>query len=269
MSEDACRYAKVILAYGKAIRQTWPLARICTTRIHANMKSPLPPMENRNRILGISTHGDDEFIRSGFIDLKAALNIAEVYGFRQGRILDWGVGCGRMFRHLPANIRNVCVGADVDSVNVEWCRGNLSGQFEVLHPTEGFQQPGKVFDLIYGWSVMTHLSEDNQFLWLQHLNEVCRNIGLMVLSVHGLSLAGDTLWGQMPECLLNWMETGFQDADDENPDISDVVPAGYYRDTAHMPTYIKDTWSRYVEVVDVIPGGFGFLHDAVVCRRKK
>ena len=64
------------------------------------------------------------------------------------------------------------------------------------------------------------------------------------------------------------LRTGFVDAGVPNPDISDVVDKEYYRDVAHAPAYIKRDWSAILDVVEIIPGGFGNVHDAIVLRRR-
>lgn len=254
-----------------AMKQEWPSIRKPTNPPELNTELPIPFVRNRVRVQGHSCVANSSialFLSSGFEELKCILNIAEVYGFKGGRVLDWGVGCGRMARHLPPPLMAGFAGVDVDPVNVEWCDQNIPfGEYFVIEPHGRIPAQDKWFDLVYSYSVLTHLSEADQDHWLKELARVTR--GIIVVSVHSLYAAAHLAsWATLPEFVGNWLQQGFQDSGVSNPDISDVVENGYYRDIAHTPAYIREYWSEYLDVLDIIPGGIGKDHDAVVCRPK-
>ena len=60
--------------------------------------------------------------------------------------------------------------------------------------------------------------------------------------------------------------TGISDA---NPDrtLDGVAPDDYYRETYHSAGYIREVWSRYLDVVEIRPGGLGHHQDLVVLTR--
>ena len=256
------------------LKPVWPIRRQPSVMLSPDRTVEVPPLENRVRVQGIGAieHPDDAaFVQSGFLDLRCVMNIAEVEGVDicgEIAVLDWGVGCARMARHLPANLRGAFVGADVDPVNIEWSRNHVPfGQFVTIDPYASTQFESKSFDLIYSHSVLTHLSEKDQDHWLQELSRLCR--GLMILSVNGVvHVASIASWAKKADEFWMWVEHGFRDAGRPNPDIQDVTDSEYYRDVAHSPEYIRRHWSQFVEVIDIIPGGFGHIHDAVVCRAK-
>jgi hypothetical protein len=173
-----------------------------------------------------------------------------------------------MSRHLPYGLRQDFVGIDVDPVNINWCKDNLSwGSYLSVDKFGPIPLPDKSVDFVYGRSIMTHLGEADQNLWLAELNRVCR--GLVILSVHGiLHTAGSAEWWKDDEQAIYWIQYGFKNSDTPNLDIADVVGDEYYRDIAHTPAYIAETWSKAIDVLDIIPGGFGDLHDAVVCKAR-
>jgi hypothetical protein len=174
-----------------------------------------------------------------------------------------------MARHLPANAKDKFTGVDVDTVNIAWCSQNMPfGRYEAILPGSALPAPDRHFDLIYSHSVFTHLSPAEQDRWLKELGRVSK--GLIILSVHGLySSFLIASWSRDPKYLAKWLKEGFVDAGVPNPDISDVVDKEYYRDVAHTPCYIKSHWSNLLEVVEIIPGGFGSIHDAIVLRSKR
>jgi hypothetical protein len=254
-----------------ALRQNWPSFRTPFYEPEVDRVSNIPPEYNCRRILGshVTKEAIDEwFIDSGSNDHKCMINIAETYGFSGGRVLEWGVGCSRMSRHLNQALRPGFIGVDVDSVNIQWCRENMKwGNYITVDKDGQIPLEDKSVDLIYGWSVMTHLSEEDQNKWLIELHRVCR--GLVILSTHGFChSAANACWWSDVVCLLGWVRRGFRDAGVQNADISDVVGDGYYRDVAHTPAYIYEHWTKVIDVLDVIPSAFGGSHDAVVCRAR-
>jgi hypothetical protein len=254
-----------------ATHQNWPRLRHGQFPPEKDTHTPVPPLSNCQRILGQTTTEDqlgNLFIEAGNSDLNCVMNIAEVYGFSGGRVLEWGVGCGRISRHLCRKLRPGFVGVDVDTVNIGWCQHNLPwGHYLTVSPHGRIPLRDKSVDLIYGWSVMTHLCEADQNWWLAELHRVCR--GLVILSVHGfLHAARYAEWWNDISQATSWIQSGFRNSELPNPDISDVVGDDYYRDVAHTPAYIFDEWTKAIDVLDIIPGGFGESHDAVVCRAR-
>lgn len=258
-------------------KQDWPLSSTAfSNRISANQTAPVPPLTSRARIQGarcVKEYPEDHhFINSGVSDLRAVFNIAGVFGVdlsREISILDFGVGCARMARHLPSETTSKFFGVDVDPVNIAWCTGNMPfGRYETIRPGSTIPAADRSFDLIYSHSVFTHLSPAEQDHWLKELGRVSK--GLIILSVHGLySSFRIAAWSRDPLPLTHWLKDGFVDAGVPNPDISDVVDTEYYRDVAHTPSYIRNRWSSFVDVVEIIPGGFGSVHDAIVLRSKR
>lgn len=246
-------------------KQNWPNSRLPRLNPETNTELKIPPAEHKVRIFGNRDMDDSYFIHGGVNDLTAVMNIAELYHFTGGVVMDWGVGCGRMIRHLHHSLKKDCIGVDIDWTNITWCETNLPfGQYHDIEPFGKLPCKNRTVDLIYSHSVLTHLCETAQVHWLQELNRVLK--GVAVLSVHGLySTAVEASWSRIPKETKRWLESGFKDSRTNNPDISDVAPDLYYKDIAHTPKYIYEVWSKYIRVVDIIPGGFGHLHDAVVC----
>lgn len=260
-----------------ALKQDWPLkSSVFSNRIRCNSSAPIPPLSSRARIQGAKCvkdfPEDHHFLNSGFSDLRVVFNIAGVFGVDLDQplsVLDFGVGCARMARHLPPIAKVGFTGVDVDTVNIAWCSQHMDfGRYESIVPGSVLPATDRQFDLIYSHSVFTHLSPGEQNHWLKELGRVSK--GLIILSVHGLySSFRIAAWSRDPKVLAKWLKDGFVDAGVPNPDINDVVESEYYRDVAHTPSYIRNHWSNFLDVVEVIPGGFGSVHDAIVLRSKR
>jgi SAM-dependent methyltransferase len=105
--------------------------------------------------------------------------------------LDFGVGCGRVMRwwHDYAG-RIQFWGTDINESLIEWCRSNLDfGRYSVnaLHPPTEFQE--SQFDLIYAFSVFTHLAFDTQRAWLDEFSRIVAPGKYLLVSAHGDLLA--------------------------------------------------------------------------------
>jgi len=104
------------------------------------------------------------------------------------RILDWGCGPGRLIRHLPLIIGNVCEywGTDYSKRSIDWCAHNLSGiKFNNNSLEARLPYNNNFFDIIYGISVFTHLSEKLHFDWYSELFRILKPGGIMFFTTSG------------------------------------------------------------------------------------
>jgi SAM-dependent methyltransferase len=154
----------------------------------------------------------------------------------------------------------------VDADNVRWCAENLKfGKFETipLHPPMPF--PDSAFDLAFGTSVFTHLSESVQFEWLAELRRVVRPGGILLLSF--LGDGGVLKFNLSPDQIRRRDNAGILDLA-KNQVLDGYLPEeDYYRDVFHTADYIRREWGKYFEIVRLIPGGLT-VQDLAVLRRR-
>jgi SAM-dependent methyltransferase len=102
------------------------------------------------------------------------------------RVYEWGCGTGKTIRHLVDDPDLEVYGSDYDERVIEWCVANIPrATFLVngLEPPLPFDDD--FFDILYSFSVYTHLPPDLQARWLTEQLRVVRSGGLVSLSVHG------------------------------------------------------------------------------------
>ena len=182
------------------------------------------------------------------------------------RILDFGVGCGRVIRPL----HELCLdthltdgklqwfGSDIDAEAIAWCRSALEsiGTFVVNSHTPPLPFDDQYFDFVYSISIFTHLPEDMQFAWLSELRRVMRIGSFAMLTTHSTDL--------IPTSLKETLQ---------NPEFYYHVGGGteglptFYQKSHHSIEYIHKRWSEYFAVRKIIPKGIARRQDLVLCQR--
>lgn len=229
-----------------------------------------PPPENRRRVHGAEV--ESAFRLEGyttFLKLRRLLLERFQRDFDQFRvILDWGCGCGRMSRYFHWMPRARVTGIDIDAGNIHWCQSNLRfGNFLAvgMHPPT-LLRAGH-FELLIGISIFTHLLEAETHEWLAELERLSAPGAILLMTIHSDATAARS---DLPEATWrNWKETGFADAG-ANVDLeAEMSVQDYYRNTFFTHEYVRERWSRYFEILEIVPGYIGNHQDLVVMRKRQ
>jgi SAM-dependent methyltransferase len=93
-----------------------------------------------------------------------------------------------MIRHLPSVMGSGCefFGTDYNKRSIEWCTQNLPGiSFNNNSLEARLPYADNFFDVVYGISIFTHLSESMHFAWYNELSRVLKPGGLFFLTTQG------------------------------------------------------------------------------------
>jgi len=181
------------------------------------------------------------------------------------RILDWGCGAGRIARHLAQVLDpNRVHGCDIDREAVAWAQQNLPGaRFDRVEPYPPTHYPDEFFDGVYGISVMTHLDEAAQRLWLEELQRITQPGAALLLSVIGDKLRATNM---PPELAGEFERTGFAVfVPGYSEWFRDFSHEGYYQEAFHTPEFVERVWGEYFDVLEYVETGH---QDLVVLRRR-
>lgn len=103
-------------------------------------------------------------------------------------VLDWGCGPGRVIRQMKELLdrSSSLYGTDYNKDSIAWCSANLPGIDFNLNGLEAkLPYASNTFDLIYGISIFTHLSEEKHQEWYAELHRVVKPGGIMILTTQG------------------------------------------------------------------------------------
>jgi len=233
---------------------------------------------------------DDQYIQSGLVNawtMDGCLREAGFDPLAGGRVLDFGVGCGRTL-HYFALYSGSCefVGADVDGEAIEWCREKLDfASFEKLPTSPPTAFPDGHFDAIYAFSVFSHLPEALHRAWLTELFRISKPGAAIVLTVpgrHVIQAVLDESWsGAFPKAKLlhrampQLEETGFaffpykklDYANAKNRRLSDTLDPKEYGSTFILEHYVREHWCDLFELVQYRESPDDW-QDFVVLRRR-
>jgi SAM-dependent methyltransferase len=252
-----------------------PVARMCFPGFNTWLS--VPGQGNYIRTCGLTL--PEHFIISGVTTAYQIRSIAnEFLGEREDiTVLDWGIGCGRIAVPLKRGFMSaaIVIGRDVDKVNVEWCKTNLPDiEVDVCDFYPPIDLESSSVDLIYGISVMTHLTEGAQLAWLKDLRRVLNPGGICILTTHGeYSMAWGTIHDQSslsiqdPFISERLGTLGISDAIIDRGPLGESLMSHYYRGTYQTRGQVEDTWSRYMDIVAYYPAGVGTFQDLVVLQK--
>ncbi len=103
-------------------------------------------------------------------------------------LLDWGCGPARVLRHFPKLLEQTSEihGTDYNSDTITWCRENIEGAtFSINQLAPPTSYPNEYFDLVYGISIFTHLSEAKHQNWFDELMRISKKGSVLLLTTHG------------------------------------------------------------------------------------
>jgi SAM-dependent methyltransferase len=231
---------------------------------------PLPAQQNIIRVAGHV--GNDGFLLHGATWHNRLELLVRRHMGRETkdleRILDWGVGCGRIARHfLERGHRNI-FGADIDDLNIQWLHSNLGWQDAIRVDFDPpMPYPDGHFDLVYAHSVLTHLSYDDQFRWLEEIRRILKPGGMAFLTVSteaGFYVA--RYEEKNKEIKDEYLRSGFADVENQSHVGVDAGREGYYRLVFHTRQFVMEKWGAILPVKRIMPCYIDF-QDLVILRK--
>jgi ubiquinone/menaquinone biosynthesis C-methylase UbiE len=217
--------------------------------------------------------------------VKAHYAAANGRPLTDARILDFGIGWGRIARFFARDVPYGHVhGCDVMPLMVDVCRRSMvPATAAVTEPYGETPYRAGYFDLVYAYSVFTHLPEHMCVHWLNELHRITKPGSLIVMTVEpprfidfcrSIKGGGElSLWHQyLRDAIAKIPDAEKRAARGELVYIptggGPSLPPEVYGDTVIPRAYIAKNWSEQYEVIDYLDDARLFWQAVVVLKRR-
>ena len=203
---------------------------------------------------------------------------------RDSHILDFGCGWGRMMRFfLKDVVADNLYGIDVDPAMIEICLNTVRlGNYSVGKPEPRTEFANNSFDVVYAYSVFSHLSESVHIKWVEEFSRILKPSGILIVTVWGRNFIEfcRSLRGQNHE--FDWhkaLANSFLDAEGAFADYDNgkflytatgggpALPASFYGEAIISPGYIKREWTKYLTFCDFVDDPAKFNQAVIVMQK--
>ena len=265
-----------------ATEPLWDPLWIALYRARHGYRAPIPPFSNRDRI-GARNVG--WFVEGGRLDYETFRQAIERHAtapLPALSVLDFGAGCGRILAHfVPAGPR--LAASDVDPTAVAYLRRawpQVDSRVNASEPPLPYE--AKRFDVLYAFSVWTHLPPAAQARWLAEVGRVLRPGGLALITTlgfYGLELLNHSAAPLEAE----WRSVSADDLRREGVIYHEYAVLGQplpekelfsgiqgsYGVSVHDPAYLRRAWAAGFEVVEIVERAMHGHQDLVLLRRRQ
>lgn len=113
-------------------------------------------------------------------------------------VLDWGCGPARVIQWVGVSQPEWKLnGCDYNAVSIDWCNSALpSISFRKNKLTPPLPYDSESIDVVYCWSVFTHLSEEQFDAWMLEISRVLKPGGIFIFSTQSEEATGKLLEGE-------------------------------------------------------------------------
>jgi SAM-dependent methyltransferase len=227
----------------------------------------------------------DDAIQSNFVGSSNEHALTEAYVFyniiqdvlkrektllnMESKVLDFGCGWGRFARFFYRDVyyKNLYL-LDPWEMIINLCReNNVYGQLLNIDLLPPLIIKDNTFDLIFGYSVFSHLSERAANLWIEELTRVLKPGGHIIITTQGRTFIdfcknmrnkqSASAWEQsLANSFVN--EAGFFKKYDNGEFLyaanggGEALPDDIYGDTLIPYKYVKKNWTSKLQLMDFV-----------------
>jgi SAM-dependent methyltransferase len=241
-----------------------------------------PPDDVQYRYAGAA--GDDTMREAfGFYQLVKALTHRHL-GRPFDSVLEFGCGWGRIIRLFLKDVEpGRLQGIDCMRGAIEICAStNRHARFALVDPFPPTSLPGESFDVIYAYSVFSHLSEEAHLAWLAEFKRLLKPGGLVIATTRPREFiqtcaqareAGEqAFWAHGTVFSFKNTKDAFDRYDRgeflyEPVGGGDVLDKSFFGETCIPQKYVAANWTRFLEPLDYVDDRSRCLQNVIVARK--
>lgn len=185
------------------------------------------------------------------------------------RVLDFGCGWGRIIRFFLKDVSSDNLyGVDVDPDMVDICKNLVRyGNYSTVKPLPPTDLPDASVDIVYAYSVFSHLSEHVHIKWVEEFARILKPGGLLIATTQARyfiefckSLRGEThksAWHNMLATLFEDTEATLAEYDKGGfiycaTGGGEARPSSFYGEALIPRGYVEREWTKYLSLVDFV-----------------
>ena len=188
---------------------------------------------------------------------------------RNSRILDFGCGWGRIIRFFLKDVSaDNLYGIDVHSRMIKFCKKLARyGNYSKCNPLPPTKFPNESIDIIYAYSVFSHLAEPVHIQWVKEFSRILKPDGILVATTQARhfiefcqSLHGKTHESPWHNTLAHsFLDTETALADYDNGKFlfcatggGRELPRSFYGEALIPRKYVEQEWTKYLLLRDFV-----------------
>jgi SAM-dependent methyltransferase len=200
-------------------------------------------------------------------------------------ILDFGCGWGRIIRFFLKDVEpSKLHGVDIDRAMIDICRqSHLKCSFSLIDPLPPLHFSDNMMDVIYLYSVFTHLSEEVHVEWLREFKRILRPGGVLIATTRPRAFI--PFCAELRKKDFEKWQRGAASAFANTGRVLDAYDRGkychsatgggvaqdrsFYGESCIPKTYVEKEWTKYFSFVDLIsyPELTNYYQDVIVARK--
>jgi SAM-dependent methyltransferase len=274
--------------FGHLADDVWFSVNTTAYRRYGTLRQVLPSLPDGQTQKNFIGNEGDAALQEAFRAYQVISRLSALCGrpiTRESTILDFGCGWGRILRFFMRDVPTPQLhGVDVMPLAIDLCRQtNPWCKFSLVPALPPSGVPDGQYDLIYLYSVFSHLSEEAHDRWLAEFHRLLRPGGLLFATTfprHYIERCerarhGDTM-GTHPGSLISFTGTEEWLSRYDRGDYchspgsgGDALPSDFYGDTCIPEAYVRRQWSNRFDVRDYIHAdGEWLLQNLIVAQRR-